>query len=79
MARHYDAHGDLDWSALTEDERRDECMERGVEAMAPFGGEPITVAMAEAMARTLIRVQTVIELEEWGMRRDYAEALADGN
>jgi hypothetical protein len=69
----------LDWCELTEDEHHDECMERGVQAMVPFVGKPMTDAMVEAMVRTLNRVQAVIELEQAGMRRDWAEAIADGN
>jgi hypothetical protein len=79
MAKLFDARDDLDWCELTDAEHREECFERATQAMAPFLGRPVTYEAAAAIERTLNRVRTVIELEQAGMRRDWAEALADGN
>jgi hypothetical protein len=79
MAKLFDARDDLDWCELTEAEHHDECHERAVQAMAAFIGQPMTDEVVAAIARTLTRVRMVIELEMAGMRRDWAEAIADGN
>jgi hypothetical protein len=79
MAKLFDARDDLDWGALTDAEFRDECYERSMQALAAFTGQPITDKVVEAITRTLTRVRMVIELEMAGMRRDWAEAIADDN
>jgi hypothetical protein len=79
MAKLFDARDDFDWCELTEDECREICYQRGMEALAPFRGQSITRGTVEAIARTLTRVRVVCELEMAGMRRDWAEAIADDN
>jgi hypothetical protein len=79
MAKLFDARGDLDWGALTDAEFLDECYARSMQALAAFTGQPITDKVVEAITRTLNRVRVVIELEMAGMRRDWAEAIADDN
>jgi hypothetical protein len=79
MAKLYDARDELDWDELTEAECYDECYARATQALQPFLGRPNTPETLDAMVRTLARSEAVIDLEKCGMRRDCAEALADGN
>jgi hypothetical protein len=79
MTKLYDARDELDWDELTEAERYDECVERATQALQPFKGQVMTGETVEAITRTLNRLEAVIDMEKCGLRRDWAEALADGN
>lgn len=76
-----DHRGDQCWcrSCMSDAERLIVVRERLRDALTPFKGKPMDEKTLRSIVSTVARIRRVIDLELAGMRRDWAEAIADGN